>query len=133
VLIVVDTNILVSAFINPLGAPAKFIWTLYTGENKICYNIDILNEYQQVLFRPKFKFDKDKMTVLLSSITKDGLMAIPAPMDIEFIDDSDRKFYEVAKHCNVKLLTGNLKHYPKDPDVISLKQFFESNKSEKLC
>ena len=38
-------------------------------------------------------------------------------------DESDRKFYDAAKFCNAYLLTGNKKHYPKDPLVLSPAEF----------
>lgn len=41
--------------------------------------------------------------------------------------EDDRKFHEVAVHCNARLVTENLKHFPKDGVAVSvaelLKQF----------
>ena len=44
---------------------------------------------------------------------------------IPFADESDKKFYEVAKHCNAKLITGNLKHFPNDGIAISPTDFLD--------
>jgi hypothetical protein len=38
----------------------------------------------------------------------------------------DRKFYEVAKYCNAQLITGNLKHFPEDKIVLSVREFLDS-------
>ena len=38
-------------------------------------------------------------------------------------DETDRKFFEVAKYCNALLVTGNLKHYPNDPIVMTMADF----------
>jgi hypothetical protein len=34
-------------------------------------------------------------------------------------DETDRKFYDVASACGALLITGNLKHYPSEPFIIS--------------
>jgi hypothetical protein len=34
-------------------------------------------------------------------------------------DESDRKFYDVAKATNSLLISGNLKHFPKEPLIMS--------------
>ena len=38
-------------------------------------------------------------------------------------DETDRKFYEVAKYCNAILVTGNLAHYPSDSIIMSPSDF----------
>ena len=50
---------------------------------------------------------------------------VAEPIDTEFIDESDKKFYEVAKFCEAKLITGNIKHFPEDEIVITVSEFFE--------
>ena len=42
---------------------------------------------------------------------------------IQFTDESDRKFYEVAKTIGAILVTGNLKHYPADGTALSPSDF----------
>ena len=39
--------------------------------------------------------------------------------DIFFNDESDRKFYDTAKTADSYLVTGNIKHFPNDPIVIT--------------
>lgn len=41
-----------------------------------------------------------------------------------------KKFKKFAKrrankYCNAKLITGNLKHFPKDKDIMSANEFLE--------
>ena len=36
-----------------------------------------------------------------------------------------RKFYEVAKFCHAILITGNGKHYPEEPDILTMSEFCE--------
>lgn len=54
-----------------------------------------------------------------------GFSVVAEPIDDEFIDESDKKFYEVAKSSGAVLITGNLKHYPVDDQVLSVWNFLE--------
>ena len=45
------------------------------------------------------------------------------PVDIKFADESDKKFYEVAKTINCKLITGNKKHFPDEKGILSPGEF----------
>ena len=48
-----------------------------------------------------------------------------------FVDEADKKFYEVAKFCGAVLVTGNLKHFPEDPLVMSVADFLEKRRSRR--
>ncbi|GHU65712.1 hypothetical protein AGMMS49983_13900 [Clostridia bacterium] len=53
IIVVLDTNILVSALLSPLGNPAK-IYRMFLTENlKVAYSSEIISEYKDVLFRPR--------------------------------------------------------------------------------
>ena len=121
--VVLDTNILVSALLSPLGSPAKILALVYDRQITACYDDRILMEYEAVLLRPKFPFDPAEVSIVLDSIIKKGVRTIAPPLDTLFIDESDRKFYEVAKFCGAKLITGNQKHFPQEPDVVTAADF----------
>jgi hypothetical protein len=38
-------------------------------------------------------------------------------------DESDRKFFDAAKTCGAVLITGNKKHYPPEPFILSPAEF----------
>lgn len=38
------------------------------------------------------------------------------------LDEKDREFFDVAKCCRARLLTGNIKHYPVDELVTALEE-----------
>ena len=125
-LVVVDTNILVSAFWSQNGNPVKIIGLI---QNKViipCYDYRILQEYGEVLSRAKFGFDEWEINDFLSQIKDDGMSIVAKAVDMPFVDESDKKFYEVAKQCNAKLITGNLKHFPSDNFIISPADFLDS-------
>lgn len=53
------------------------------------------------------------------SATRQGVSA--------FMDEADKKFYEVAKFCGAKLITGNTKHFPNDEIVLTVSEFLEQH------
>lgn len=124
-LAVIDTNILVSALWSRNGAPARVISMVLTGKVIPCYDYRILCEYRTVLQRPKFSFPTSEVKALLDWFETYGRSVVADPLDDVFVDEEDKKFYEVAKYCNAVLVTGNLKHYPQDPMVLSVPEFFQ--------
>ena len=126
-LVVIDTNILVSALWSRSGAPARAVGLVLSGHLIPCYDHRIMLEYRQVLQRPKFRFRPSEINALLDWFKQTGRSVIPAPVDISFVDGADRKFYEVAKYCGAVLITGNLKHFPNDDAVMSVSDFLERN------
>ena len=125
-LAVIDTNVLVSAFWSRNGAPAKILALIQNGRLTPCYDHRILTEYREVLLRSRFGFVEWEVAGILAQIENDGMSVIPCPLEVPFADEDDRKFYEVAKHCNAALITGNLKHFPKDELVQSVLGFLAS-------
>lgn len=124
-LVVIDTNVLVSSLWSKDGSPAKIISMILGDILTPCYDYRILTEYREVLMRPKFDFSQGEVDSLLDWIESYGKSVVATPLNIHFIDEDDKKFFEVAKYCNAKLITGNLKHFPKDEDVISVTDFLE--------
>ena len=50
---------------------------------------------------------------------------MPEPLNIAFVDQDDKKFYEVAKFCDAWLITGNKRHFPVEPKIVSATEFLE--------
>ncbi len=124
-LVVLDTNILVSSLWSKNGAPARVVSMILTGQLIPCYDYRILTEYRQVLSRPRFNFSDGEIDSLLEWIETSGRSIVADPINDPFIDESDKKFYEVAKFCGAILITGNLKHFPNDPQVMNVSSFLE--------
>ena len=123
--VVIDTNVLVSSLWSKDGSPAKIMSMVLGGVLIPCYDYRILEEYRNVLMRPRFGFSKSEVDSLLDWIEFYGKSVISIPLNIDFIDEDDKKFFEVAKYCNAKLITGNLKHFPEDEDVVSVNEFLK--------
>jgi len=113
--VVLDTNVLVSALLTPMG-PSSATLKVIIGYGKIFYDLRILTEYRKVLSRKEFGFDKEKVKTLIDFIENDGLRiteVIPLPK-AKFVDSSDMPFLEVAITAGVGfIITGNKKHFPK--------------------
>ena len=122
-LAVIDTNILVSALWSKDGTPASVLSLVLNGKVTAFVDNRIMTEYRAVLSRPKFGFSKNEVDALLDWFSHYSLSVVPGPVADEFIDVSDKKFYEVAKHCGAVLVTGNLKHYPADSQVVTAATF----------
>ena len=124
--IVIDTNVLVSAMLSPGRKAYGIIQSVIFGDFQLIYDFRIMDEYVQVLHYGKFDFDEDDIADFLSPIREHGLqIAVPPMKDEAFSDESDRKFFEVAKASGAVLITGNMKHFPKDPIVMSVTDFYE--------
>lgn len=124
---VIDTNVLVSALMTSQRNAALVVASIISGKITPCYDYRIIEEYRDVLNRPKFGFTSEQVESLLDLIINDGFSVVPTPLpELKMIDETDRAFYEVAKFCNAPLVSGNIKHYPQnDPLVFPLADFVE--------
>lgn len=123
---VIDTNVLVSALIthNSEAATAKVVSLLVEGDFIPLYDGKIIEEYQEVLHRTKFNLLPGVADSLISFILEHGIESSRTAF-MEFMpDEDDRVFYEVAlSHEESFLVTGNLKHYPQTPKIITPADF----------
>ena len=125
---VIDTNVLVSALItkNPEAATAKVVRLLLEQEFVPLYDADIIAEYEDVLHRSKFPILKETAETLISFIIENGIESSRVNFAESMPDEDDRVFYEVSlSQEDSFLVTGNLKHYPSSPRVITPAQFLE--------
>ena len=94
--------------------------------NPVLFNNEIIAEYTEVLSRPKFKFDKEIRELLVERIAFLGEDADRTAYPESLPDEDDRVFYEVALGTDdAYLVTGNLKHFPKTPIVVTPAQMLD--------
>ena len=111
--IVLDTNVLVSGLLTPFGPSGEIVRMLFSGELIINIDARILSEYQDVLNRPKFMFNKDQIGILIDFIKKYAQFISSSPLKSRLPDTDDEPFLEVAIAGKVRsLVTGNTAHYP---------------------
>ena len=121
--VVLDTNVLVSALLSN-GPPAAIMDMAANGKLTPFYTDDIINEYWDVLRRPKFGFHSLQVKRLVEAIVRMGLAAETGRSSvIPMKDEGDRIFYDAAKASHSLLITGNLKHFPREPFILSPADF----------
>lgn len=128
--VVIDTNVLVSGLLTPFELCGRILSLLTSGAISLCVDARILIEYEEVLKRPCFKFDLRLVGTLLDFIEGSAEIHSPEPLQQALPDPDDNAFLEVALSAGcIRLVTGNLKHYPKSlrcgAKVLSPREFIE--------
>jgi len=126
---VIDTNVLISAMLKWNSVPGNVLEFTFSGTIVPVLNEHIVREYRDVLSRPKFKFPKDIIDTVVSEIERLGIYIDAPELEIELPDPKDRVFYEVVmEERNTEdayLVTGNLKHFPEEPFVVTPRQMID--------
>jgi uncharacterized protein len=113
--IVLDTNVLVAGLLSPFGPCGQIVRMVSSGELTLSFDARILTEYQEVLDRPKFKFEKDKVAAILDHIQHRGFMVASSPLSRSLPDIDDEPFLEVAIAAQaICIVTGNQIHFPSE-------------------
>ncbi|MBF1630032.1 MAG: putative toxin-antitoxin system toxin component, PIN family [Prevotella sp.] len=124
--VVIDTNVIVSALItkNPNAATTRVLELALMGEIVPLYNQNILDEYLEVLTRKKFKLKEDSIQYIIKTITINGIDTLRTSFLEDMPDEDDRVFYELSlSEPDSLLITGNSKHFPRTPRVVSPSEF----------
>ena len=106
---VIDTNVFVSALIthNSNASTARVLENL-------------------LLHRAKFKLSEEQISTVIEHVKENGIDSSRFPYAGEMPDEDDRVFYEVCLSKEDSfLVTGNLKHFPKEPQVITAAEMME--------
>ena len=117
--IVLDTNIIISSTLTPQGITAKIMNLIIDNEKtRIYYSSKIIAEYQKVLAYEKLKIAQEIQTGIVNKIQIIGTLIEPVVSTIYLPHEPDRVFYDAAKSINAILITGNMKHFPKDSSIM---------------
>lgn len=108
---VYDTNVLVSAFIGK-GAPYDALEAVYEGKVRLILSHEILLELEDVLSRPKFRYDINHVNKIVAIIFQASKIVEPKiKTDIVKTDPSDNKIIEAAIAGKAKyIVTGDIHH-----------------------
>ena len=121
--VVLDTNVVVSALFNISSVPGIILQEALAGRVIPLLHEDILDEYNDVLHRPKFKFDRRDIEIALTGLIKRGIFLDAATIEDYVPDPDDAIFYEVVMEA--RETTGNIKHFPVKPYVVTPKEMLE--------
>lgn len=120
---VIDTNVLVSAMLKWNSAPGTVLSLVFDGTIIPVFNNIILEEYRNVLGRPKFKLPADVIDTVINHLKNIGIAMDGEKLDIQLPDPGDVVFYELTmakrKTEETYLVTGNLKHFPAKPFIVT--------------
>ena len=112
--IVVDTNVLVAGLLSPHGPPGRIVDGLVAEELLALFDDRLLEEYRDVIHRPKFGFGKREVVDFLDHVVAACEYVSAPPMKVDLPDADDLAFLEVAVAARADaLVTGNLKHFPR--------------------
>lgn len=131
---VIDTNVLVSAMLKWNSVPGNIFELVFEGVICPVLNDEILKEYRVVLSRSKFGFTKDIVDDVLESIKGQAVFVNAQMIEIDMPDPKDRVFYEVVrekrKSDDAYLVTGNIKHFPKERFIVTPREMMDIILSE---
>lgn len=126
---VVDTNVIVSALISKKlnSYPLLVMSHVYSGDIIPIFNEEIITEYRAVLYRDKFNLRQKDVEEALRVILDYGInLERTTAVDEFFPDPKDIVFYEVKMSKeDAYLVTGNIRHFPKKPFVVTPKEMIE--------
>lgn len=126
---VIDTNVLVSAMLKWDSVPGNVMELAFGGSIVPILNESILAEYREVLSRPKFHLSEDIINDVIDTINENALYVDAEQLEIELPDPKDRVFYEVVmeerKEEDAYLVTGNIKHFPQKPFIVTPRQMLD--------
>ena len=126
---VIDTNVLVSAMLKWNSIPGNIIELSFNGTIIPLFNTEIIREYREVLSRPKFHLTSDIINAVIDEIQNTGIYIDATKLDIILPDSKDLVFYEVVmekrKQDDAYLVTGNIKHFPVKPYVVTPRQMLD--------
>jgi len=112
-LVVLDTNVVVSGLLNGTGFPGRIMDLALDGHFQVAYDDRILGEYEDVLARPELRINPARAREVIAFIELNGCHTEAAPFLLdEFADPDDLPFVEVFITANAQaLVTGNIKHF----------------------
>jgi uncharacterized protein len=110
--IVLDTNVLVSGLLSPLGPPGRIVDLVVAERVTVLFDDRIVSEYRDVLARPRLRIHPADAAAVLDLIVRGGQHLPAPPLDVELPDPDDAPFLEVAVAAAADaLVTGNERHY----------------------
>lgn len=114
--IVLDTNILISACMQPKGNEARVVELVLLGYHTAFVSTALLAEYHEVTSREKFAKTPEKFSCLQSTRAKLEAIAkrvYPTTAVSVAKEEDDNRVIECALAAGAAyLITGNLRHFP---------------------
>jgi uncharacterized protein len=125
--LVIDTNVVVSAALNPEGLQRTVVLLAMTKPARWYVSDPIVSEYTLVLARTELKIRRSMRKQLLQLIKNHTRVLTPSRVAQVTSDPDDNIFVECADAARADyLVTGNQRHFPKfwkNTKIISSREF----------
>jgi len=119
--VVIDTNVIISAFINPAGAPGRIKELMYSGTIIPVITPNIFSEINRVLNYTKFNFAAAEKWEILKFLSGHVEVYNGIKFTINNVPKDDLKFVYATKQFDADcLVTGNIKHFTAVSNVIKV-------------
>jgi len=112
--VIFDTHVIVSAALYEKSLPALLLSLGLEEKVRFFVSLALLNEYEAVLKRPRFKLGHQETVDLIEMIKQKAVMVTPTrELKILKEDETDNRILECAAKAKVDfVITGNKKHFP---------------------
>ena len=124
---VLDTNVVVSASLSSDGPAALILDSLFSKSFRCFISEALLDEYEQVLSRPRFARDPREILRAMRHLRKTAVVVVPAKRVAAALDPDDNKLLDCALEARADyIVTWNVRHFPKqfqDIRIVRPRQF----------
>jgi len=128
--VVIDTNVIVSSILSAEGNPTQVMNLISDKTIQLSYSTEILDEYKRVLAYDKLNITPQTQARTIEAIENLGTLIEPSTSDMPLPDETDRIFYDTAQESDAILITGNTKHFPNEPFIMTPSDFLNSMKKD---
>jgi putative PIN family toxin of toxin-antitoxin system len=114
--VVLDTNLLISAFITPNGEPAQVVKLLQTEDFYLLLSANVFTELERVIQYPKlrklYQYSDEQVADFLEGLRRIAVWVEETePLSVVQNDESDNRFIELAVAGNARyIITGDKRH-----------------------
>jgi putative PIN family toxin of toxin-antitoxin system len=95
--VVLGTNVVVSAPLQPLGPPAQVFLLAVSGAIRLCITGGVYAEYEEVVRRPRSRLDEGVIMAALEAIREKALWVRPTEVVQVCADPDDDIFLDCAQ------------------------------------
>ena len=134
---IIDTNVIISSLLKKNSIPDRIVDQALFGKIIPMFDNKTLAEYEDVLNRKKFTFPQETIENLLNGIISRGKYIDAKDFEDDLPDPTDKIFYWVTltarEEVETYLVTGNLKHFPIKPFIVTPREMLEILESDSDC
>ena len=129
--LVLDTNVLVSAFLAAGGNESRVLRLALSLKHQLYVSDVMVAEYRKILSKPKFKLRARDLENFFALLDRQATTVEPDRHLHVSPDEADNRFLECAEAASVDyLVTGNKKHFPerwKTTRIVNAREWLEAS------